>query len=93
MKKVMVLAATVVMALGVASTATAANDNDGWKDFGINKGETCFNKYDRKVKMHTLNGEMRKTQCFTLQRNSETKSYRAVSRDGTVVKTVTRGRV
>lgn len=88
MLKTLVLG-SFVAALALSSTAFAAPSStasNGWKT--LFSAETCFHN-GRTVKMHTLNGEMRKTQCFNLQSKvtkAGERSFQYISRDGTVTK-------
>jgi len=73
------------LSISVSISAQASPEaEDGWKN--ISSGQTCLHR-GRIAPMHSLNGEMRKTQCFTLQ-TKRTKSgervYQNVSRDGSV---------
>ena len=88
MRKTLVLGGLVAaLALSAASFAADAGEKtNGWKT--ISTAQNCLHN-GRAVKMHSLNGEMRKTQCFALQtKKSKTgeRVYQHISRDGTVIK-------
>ena len=77
---------TAALSLSTSVLATTSDSaSEGWKQIGA---ETCLHK-GRVVKMYTLNGEMRKTQCFNLQtkvNKTGKRIFQYVSRDGTVTK-------
>jgi len=75
------------LTLSVSMSASAATKSEGsWKQFPFS-AETCVHN-NRVTPMYTLNGEMRKTECFTLfskVTENGKRIYQNVSRDGTVV--------
>tara|TARA_R110001583_G_scaffold162327_9_gene314526 strand:- start:4462 stop:4746 length:285 start_codon:yes stop_codon:yes gene_type:complete len=88
MRKTIVLGGLAAsLALSITAFAASAGDAPkGWKT--MSSAESCVHN-GHKVKMYTINGEMRKTQCFTLQSKmtaSGKRVFQHVSRDGSITK-------
>jgi hypothetical protein len=88
MRKTLILStilATLSLSLFASAQAQAAPESkDGW--ITMSSAERCVHK-NRVTPMYSLNGEMRKTQCFTLQSKKDAtgkRVYQNVSRDGSV---------